>query len=136
MTHHNFLWGAATSSHQIEGHNEKNDWWAWEAQGNIEGGARSGAATDHLHRFREDLRLAAELGLNSYRFSIEWSRIEPREGQWNEAALDWYARLLDECEKHRLVPMVTLLHFTLPQWLAEKGGFTWELVPEKFAGYV
>src|SRR5215472_9070709 len=79
-----FLWGAATSSHQIEGGNEHNDWWAWEAEGHIEGGVRSGDATDHWNRFREDLQLAASLGLNSYRFSIEWSRLEPEEGRSEE----------------------------------------------------
>src|SRR4051812_10992077 len=99
-----FLWGAATSSHQIEGHNDKNDWWAWEQGGNIEGGARSGAATDHLHRFREDIRLAADLGMNSYRFSIEWSRLEPEEGRWNKEAFEWYGELLAECAKRRLKP--------------------------------
>jgi len=75
-----FLWGAATSSHQIERGNEHNDWWAWEAEGHVEGGVRSGDATDHWNRFREDLQLAASLGLNTYRFSIEWSRLEPEEG--------------------------------------------------------
>jgi len=130
-----FLWGAATSSHQIEGGNRHNDWWQWEASGNIEGGALSGDATDHWHRFEEDLKLAADLGLNTYRFSIEWSRVEPKEGQWDKSALDWYLALVLECEKRGLQPMVTLLHFTIPQWLAEKGGFTWEHSAEKFAGF-
>src|SRR5581483_4446479 len=115
-----FLWGAATSSHQIEGFNEKNDWWAWEQAGNCEGGVRSGAATDHLHRFREDLRLAADLGLNSYRFSIEWSR-------------DWYAELLEECERLKLLPMMTLHHFTSPKWFADQGGFARKRSPDQFA---
>src|SRR4051794_39246430 len=131
-----FLWGAATSSHQIEGHNEKNDWWAWEAQGNVEGGARSGAATDHKHRFKEDLRLAAELGLNSYRFSVEWSRIEPEEGRWDADAIEWYRELISECERVGLVPMLTLHHFTCPLWLAEKVGFAWDGAPERFLSFV
>lgn len=130
-----FLWGAATSSHQVEGNNRHNDWWQWEQQGNIEGGVRSGAATDHWNRFREDLRLAADLGLNSYRFSIEWSRLEPEEGQWNHEALEWYRELIAECERLGLVPMATLLHFTMPRWLSERGGFAWEQAPDKFAGY-
>jgi beta-glucosidase len=128
-----FLWGAATSSHQIEGHNDKNDWWAWEHEGHIEGGARSGAATDHWHRFREDLDLAAQIGLNSYRFSIEWSRLEPEEDEWNDAAFEWYRQLILECEKRDLVPMLTLHHFTSPLWFAKKGGFTWSESPQKFA---
>lgn len=128
-----FLWGAATSAHQIEGHCDQNDWWAWEQEGHIEGGARSGAATDHRARFREDLGLAAGLGLNSYRFSIEWSRIEPEEGRWDESAIGWYRELVAECERRGLLPMATLHHFTSPLWLARKGGFTWEGAPERFA---
>lgn len=131
-----FLWGAATSAHQIEGHNESSDWWAWEAEGHIEGGIRSGAATDHWNRFQEDIRLAAELGLNSYRFSIEWARIEPKEGQFDASAIEWYSNLMSECERHGLMPMVTLHHFTSPQWFAKKGGFAWDKSAEKFARFV
>ncbi len=131
-----FLWGAATSAHQIEGHNDKSDWWAWEAAGHIEGGVKSGAATDHLNRFREDIRLAADLGLNTYRFSIEWARIEPEEGKFDPAAFEWYSELISECEHHGLVPMLTLHHFTSPQWFAEKGGFTWNESPRKFSEFV
>lgn len=118
-----FLWGAATSSHQIEGYNKKNDWWAWEKAGRIEGGVSSGAAVDHWNRYREDLELAASLGLNSYRFSIEWSRVEPVKGEWDESALERYEEIVSECERLGLVPMLTLLHFTLPVWLADEGGF-------------
>jgi len=130
-----FLWGAATSSHQIEGNNIHNDWWAWEADGNIEGGVRSGHSTDHWNRFREDLKLAADLGMNSYRFSIEWSRIEPEEGKWNQDAIDRYSELLGECEKLGLMPMLTLHHFTSPKWLAERGGFTDARVADSFERY-
>jgi beta-glucosidase len=131
-----FLWGAATSSHQIEGYNENNDWWAWEALGFIEGGIRSGAATDHWNRFREDIRLAADLGLNSYRFSVEWSRVEPQQGRWDDAAFEWYENLIAECERHRLIPMLTLHHFTSPRWFAVQGGFTHPHSPVQFAQYV
>lgn len=131
-----FLWGAATSSHQIEGYNTRNDWWAWESKGMVEGGVRSDRATDHLNRFREDIRLAAELGLNSYRFSIEWSRLEPEEGIWSSDALDWYAELISECEKHRIVPMATLHHFTSPMWFSQLGGFTSPLSSDYFIRYV
>lgn len=131
-----FLWGAATSSHQIEGGNEHNDWWAWEHEDRIEGGVRSGKATDHWNRYREDLKLAADLGMNSYRFSVEWSRIEPKEGQWDLAALDRYADLVAECEKNGLVPMLTLHHFTSPKWFADQGGFSNDLSPKKFLRFV
>jgi beta-glucosidase len=128
-----FLWGAATSSHQIEGYNDNNDWWAWESLGKIEKGERSGACTDHRNRFRDDLKLAADLGLNSYRFSVEWSRLEPQEGHWNQEAFDWYFELIEECERLGLVPMLTLQHFTLPLWMAEQGGFSSARAPELFA---
>jgi beta-glucosidase len=118
-----FLWGAATSGHQVEGQNDRSDWWKWENEGRCKGGARSGAATDHWNRFREDLELASGLGLNSYRFSIEWSRIEPDQGRWDPSALDWYRELILECEKRGLVPMATLHHFTSPAWFAEIGGW-------------
>jgi beta-glucosidase len=130
-----FLWGAATSSHQIEGYNDKNDWWAWESLGKIERGERSGPCTDHWNRFRDDLKLAADLGLNSYRFSVEWSRLEPQEGKWDSEAFDWYRELILECERLGLVPMLTLQHFTLPLWMAEQGGFSWERSPELFARF-
>lgn len=131
-----FLWGAATSSHQIEGHNTQNDWSEWEDRGFVEGGVRSGIATDHLHRFKEDLKLAADLGLNSYRFSVEWSRIEPEQGKWDLDAIEWYSELITECERNGLMPMLTLHHFTLPRWVSEKGGFTWDEAPRHFALYV
>lgn len=130
-----FLWGAATSSHQVEGHNKDNDWWAFEADGRVDGGVRSGRAADHRRLFREDLRMARELGLGSYRFSFEWSRFEPREGHWEPEAFDWYQQLIEACEENGLVPMATLHHFTLPQWMAEKGGFAWEESPERFARF-
>jgi beta-glucosidase len=130
-----FLWGAATSSHQIEGENRHNDWWSWEQEGHIEGGVHSGRATDHWNRFREDLRLAADLGLTTYRFSVEWSRLEPEPGRWNREATEWYRELITECERLGLLPMLTLHHFTSPRWFADQGGFTWSEAPERFATY-
>jgi beta-glucosidase len=132
----NFLWGAATSSHQVDGLSIHNDWWHWEQQGNIERGETSGKATDHWNRFREDIRAAAEMGLNTYRFSIEWSRLEPEEGQWDKNALGWYENLIDACESAGLLPMATLHHFTIPEWLARRGGITSEHYVDKFAGFV
>lgn len=131
-----FLWGAATSAHQIEGNNCASDWWHWESQGRIEGGVRSGLASDHWNRRDEDLDLAADLRLNSYRFSVEWAKVEPEAGVWDESAWAWYSRLLEECEKRTLIPMVTLHHFTLPQWIAERGGFTNPDVVERFLRFV
>lgn len=132
---HDFLWGVATSSHQIEGDNIHNDWWAWEADGRIDGGVRSGKAADHWNRMREDLELAAGLGLNTYRFSFEWSRFEPKQGEWSTEAVEWYTRLLDVCDEFGLLPMATLHHFTTPKWLADKGGFAADEAPQAFAEF-
>jgi beta-glucosidase len=131
-----FLWGAATSSHQIEGNNENNDWSSWEKLGKIEGGVISGRCTDHWNRYKEDLYLAKELGINSYRFSIEWSRIEPEEGAWDNSAIEWYGQILAECEKYNITPMVTLHHFTSPIWFSEQGDFRSEMASAKFGAYV
>lgn len=132
---HEFLWGVATSSHQIEGGNVHNDWWAWELDGRIDGGVRSGLAADHWNRMREDLLLAKSLGLNTYRFSFEWSRFEPEEGAWSEQAVEWYSNLLSTCEELGLLPMATLHHFTTPKWLSERGGFSSDESAPAFAAF-
>ena len=120
-----FLWGAATSAHQVEGGCDNNDWWAWEQAGRVP--QRSGAACDHYHRFREDFDLARGLRHNAHRLSVEWSRIEPEEGHFSEAALRHYREVLEALVERGIEPVVTLLHFTLPRWLAERGG--WEHPP-------
>ncbi len=117
-----FLWGAATSSHQVEGHCTNNDWWAWEQAGKVR--EPSGAACDHYHRFREDFDLARELNHNAHRFSLEWSRIEPEEGRFSPEALAHYRDVLLALRERGLEPVVTIYHYTLPKWLADKGG--WE----------
>lgn len=130
-----FLWGVATSSHQIEGGNQHNDWWAWELDGRTDGGVRSGKAADHWNRMREDLELAKSLGLNTYRFSFEWSRFEPSEGAWEPDAVRGYTLLLDLCDELGLLPMATLHHFTTPKWLADRGGFSSDEAPVAFAAF-
>src|SRR3989304_2682517 len=88
-----FYWGCATSSHQVEGDNRNNQWWAWEQEGgNIKDGTVSGPACDHYNRFEEDFALAEELGHNAHRFSVEWSRIEPEEGRWGGKEGEQYRR--------------------------------------------
>jgi beta-glucosidase len=120
-----FLWGVATSAHQVEGGNERNDWWAWEAiPGKILDGARSGSACLSWERWEEDLDLVRGLGLNAYRFSIEWSRVEPDAGRYDEAALGRYRAMLEGCRARGITPLVTLHHFTNPLWFAALGG--WE----------
>jgi beta-glucosidase len=116
-----FFWGAATSSHQVEGNNTNNDWWAWETAGKI---PKSLAACDQFHRFETDFDIAQSLHHNTHRFSIEWSRIEPRFGTIDPAAIEHYRTLALALKKRGLEPVVTLHHFTNPQWFAELGG--WE----------
>jgi beta-glucosidase len=123
-----FLWGAGTSAHQVEGGNDRNDWWDWEQlPGKIRDGDRSGAACLSWERYEEDLDLLGSLGLDTYRFSLEWSRIEPEPGRYNDAALEHYRRVLLACRARAITPMVTLHHFTNPRWFAALGG--WEMGP-------
>lgn len=117
-----FLWGAATSSHQVEGNCDNNDWWAWEKAGRV--AEPSGQAADHYNRFREDFDLARSLNHNAHRFSLEWSRIEPEEGVFSEAGVAHYREVLEALRERGIEPVVTIYHYTLPRWLAEKGG--WE----------
>jgi len=124
-----FLWGVATAAHQVEGGLEHNNWSDWERQTGPDGrprihdGQRAGLACDHLRRFREDIALMVALGVRSYRFSLEWSRLEPEPGVWDEAAFAHYHEVLDACEAAGLEPMVTLHHFTHPSWWEARGGF-------------
>ena len=130
-----FLWGTATSAHQIEGGHD-NDWTRFESvPGNIEGGDRSVVAADHWNRMTEDVALMKAIGANAYRFSIEWSRLEPEEGAWNEAAWSRYQDLVRQLRDAGITPMVTLLHFTLPSWLADRGGLVAADFPERFTRF-
>jgi beta-glucosidase len=132
-----FLWGTATSSHQVEGNNKNNDWWEWEKEpGHILGGHRSGLACDWWNRAEEDFDLAREMGQNAHRLSLEWSRIEPREGEWDDDALARYRQMLVGLRERGLEPMVTLHHFTNPLWLVEKCGWETEAVVPLFECYV
>jgi beta-glucosidase len=130
------LWGTAVSAHQIEGGNTNNDWWAFEHAPDSGCAESSGDACDSFHRFGDDLDLVAGMGLNAYRFSLEWSRIEPAEGEYSVAALDHYRRLCDAARERGVVPVVTFHHFTLPLWLSDRGGFEADDAPERFAAYV
>jgi beta-glucosidase len=130
-----FFWGAATAAHQVEGNNKHSDFWLME---NMEGSLYkepSGDAVDHYRLYREDIALLAKLGLNTYRFSIEWARIEPEEGQFNEAAINHYRDVLETCKKLNITPIVTLHHFSSPHWLIRDGGWESEGTPARFAKY-
>lgn len=117
----NFLWGAATAAHQIEGNNLYSDWWEWEQRGG--GTEPSGKACDHYRLFEKDFALAQKLNQNCHRLSLEWARIEPAEGKWDEEALEHYRTVLESLRQKKMKTFVTLFHFTLPTWFARKGGF-------------
>jgi beta-glucosidase len=120
-----FLWGAATSAHQVEGGCTNNQWWAWEQEGgHIRDGSVSGVACDHYRRFDADFQLAARLRHTAQRISLEWSRIEPTEGTFDERELDHYRAVCDSICHHGMAATVTLHHFTNPIWAERQGG--WE----------
>ncbi len=154
-----FLWGAATAAHQVEGNNH-NDWSQWELA-NAERLAReseqtfawnphwqrfraeatdpqnyiSGSACEHYTRYESDFDLAASLGHTAHRFSLEWSRIEPQEGEFDQAAIEHYRAVIQALRTRGLEPFVTLWHWTLPLWLAEKGGIMAPDFPKYFERY-
>lgn len=156
----NFLWGAATSSHQVEG-NTRNDWSEWEKKNAVRlaqeaeqkfGGFSSwphikeeatnpenyisGIACDHYHRFREDFDIAKQLGHNAHRFSIEWSRIEPEEGKFDDKEIKHYRDVIRALRERGLEPFVTLWHWTMPLWMRDKGGVESKEFPKYFERYV
>jgi len=130
-----FVWGSATAAHQVEGNNYNSDFWMLENAKGSFFAEPSGDACDHYHRYPEDIALLAELGFGSYRFSVEWARIEPEEGRFSRAALDHYRRMLACCGEHGLLPCVTFHHFTSPRWLAIDGGWEDERTIDRFARY-
>lgn len=117
----NFLWGASTAPHQIEGNNLNSDWWKREQL--MPGMEPSGDACDSYHRYGQDIALLADSGLNSYRFGVEWARIQPERGMTSRAELDHYRRMIDACLERGVAPVVTLHHFTAPHWFAQDGGW-------------
>jgi beta-glucosidase len=133
-----FLWGTATSSHQVEGDNSNNDWWDWENQnGRIIKGHTSGKACDWWGgRWEEDFDRACSTGQNAHRMSIEWSRVEPNPGEWDEDAIGYYRKMIQGALDRGMKPVVTLHHFTNPMWLAEQGGWENEAIVDHFERYV
>jgi beta-glucosidase len=118
-----FAWGVATSSHQVEGENANNQWAEWERNGRIKSKDRVGFACDWWRSAERDFDLAKSLGVNALRLSVEWSRIEPQEGHWDESALARYRQMLAGLHERGIRPFVTLHHFTNPQWFEAKQGF-------------
>ena len=155
-----FLWGASTSSHQVEG-NTHNQWTVWELENAktlaakaeymfkdldnwdaIKAEAKNpanyvaGDASDHYARYEEDFQILKQLNMNAYRYSIEWSRVEPEEGAWNVEAIEHYKKYTARLRQLGIEPMVTLFHFTLPVWFSEKGGFEKRSNVKYFVRYV
>jgi beta-glucosidase len=130
-----FGWGVATSGHQTEGGNGASDTWFAERVRPSVFREPSGRACDSFRRWREDLDLVAGMGLNTYRFSLEWARIEPSPGVFDEAALAHYGAILDRCHALGLAPVVTFNHFTSPHWFAARGGWLDPEAPGLFARY-
>ena len=160
-----FFWGAATSSHQVEGGNI-NNWSEWEARTAEKRALKhaktpshtflkkwpphilksfpnplrsenylSGRACDHYNHYKEDFDIAKKLGHNAHRFSIEWSRIEPEEGKFNQKEIDHYKEVVRALRQHKLEPFITLWHWTLPSWLSKKGGVLAECAIHRFERY-
>jgi beta-glucosidase len=130
-----FVWGVAGAAHQIEGGNWNNDWWAFEHAPGTPCAEVSGDCCDSLNRYADDIALVAGLGFGSYRFSLEWSRIEPEDGEFSRAALDYYRRVIATCHEHGIAPVVTFHHFTTPRWMADRGNWAAPEVVDKFARF-
>jgi beta-glucosidase len=130
------LIGAATAAHQVEGNNIHSDLWAMEHMKHTSFIEPSLDAVDHYNRYEKDIKLMADAGLNAYRFSIEWARIEPEEGHFDSEAVDHYKAVIACCKKYGIEPFVTLHHFSSPKWLISKGGWEASTTPEDFAHYV
>ena len=131
-----FFVGAATAAHQVEGNNIHSDYWAQEHLPHTSFAEPSGDACDHYNRYEEDIHLLAEAGLNAYRFSIEWARIEPEEGKFDENEIEHYRTVIVCCKENGVEPIVTMMHFTSPLWLIQKGGWENESTIEYFRRYV
>lgn len=137
----NFLFGAATAAYQIEGaaHEDGRTDSIWDAFSRVPGAVIDGhngdVATDHYHRYRDDVALMKRLGLQTYRFSTSWSRVRPDGGPANPKGLDFYSRLVDELLGAGIKPWLTLYHWDLPQALEERGGWTDRDTSEAFRDY-
>lgn len=131
-----FFLGAATAAHQVEGNNCNSDCWAQEQMPHTTYKEKSGIACDHYNRYADDIRLMKQAGLNAYRFSIEWARIQPEDGVFDESQIAHYRDVIRCCKENGLEPVVTLLHFSSPVWLIRKGGWEAETVVEDFTKYV
>lgn len=130
-----FLLGASTAAHQVEGNNIYSDYWAMEQLEHSNFDEPSLDAVDHYHRYEEDILLMEKVGLNAYRFSIEWARIEPVQGKYDANEIAHYRKVLECCHKHGITPIVTMHHFSSPKWLITRGGWEWDGIESVFPAY-
>jgi beta-glucosidase len=128
-----FLWGASYSSHQVEGNNNNNDWWRWEQKGRTKD--KSGKACDSWNLYKEDHRLAQYLGCGGFRLSLEWSRVEPEKGEFSYEAIEHYRTVLQDIRSKGMKTVVTLWHWPLPLWFADKHGWDKKESVECFSDY-
>lgn len=129
-----FLWGAATSAHQVEGGNTLSDWWRMEQRpGGLD---KSGDAIDHYNRYPEDIQLLADSGLTAYRFGLEWARIETSPGEFSKVQLDHYRRMIATTIESGLTPVVSIHHFTHPTWFVDEGSWLADSAHDRFLTYV
>lgn len=129
-----FLWGTAISSYQTEGDNFNSDWWRWEQEGKTK--SKSGKACDYWQRYKEDHNLLEELKINSFRLSLEWSRIEPEEGKFSKEVIEHYREILQDLKNRNIKIQVTFWHWTSPIWFQEKYGFHNKKSIEIFTRYI
>ncbi|MFV0362455.1 MAG: family 1 glycosylhydrolase [Suipraeoptans sp.] len=129
------LIGAATAAHQVEGNNIYSDFWAQEQMQHSNFAEPSLDACDHYNRYEEDILLMKQAGLNAYRFSIEWARIEPEMGKYDEKEVAHYRKVIMCCRENGIEPIVTMHHFSSPKWLITAGGWEAETTVTYFAGY-
>jgi beta-glucosidase len=127
-----FLLGASTSAYQVEGDNSNTDWWYWEQKGKL---PESGKADNMYHTYAADFSLAKQIGLNAQRIGIEWARIEPEIGVIDRGEIEHYRKVLAELKSQGFSVMVTLHHFTLPKWAADKGGMFSSVVQNSFVNF-
>lgn len=130
-----FLWGSGTSSFQVEGNIQNSEWWNWEMKYQKEE-FRSGIAADHYNRYEEDFKIAEDLKHNAHRLSLEWSRIEPHEREFDTAEIEHYRKVLQSLKSKNIKVMLTLHHFSNPQWFAQKGGWASRHAAKRFERFV
>jgi len=130
-----FMLGASTAAHQVEGNNKNSDFWALENLPNTMFKEPSLDAVDHYNRYEEDITLLKNAGLNTYRFSIEWARIEPTQGVFDANEIEHYRKKIAYCRKNNIEPIITMHHFTNPKWIVQKGGWNNPEVVDSFVAY-